>query len=102
MKIFIVEDEELAVKKLKKTLQTVDEDATVVGEADSIKSSVNWLENNPDPEYGDGVVTPHASFLAMMFERGQATANLRMASRSSASCLPVTRCPSISTLSPRR
>lgn len=50
MKIFIVEDEELAVKKLKKTLQTVDEDATVVGEADSIKSSVNWLENNPDPD----------------------------------------------------
>ena len=50
MKIFIVEDEELAVKKLKKTLQTVDEDATVVGEADSIKSSVSWLENNPDPD----------------------------------------------------
>ena len=24
---------------------------------------------NPDPTYGDGVVTPHASFLAMMFER---------------------------------
>jgi len=31
---------------------------------------------NPDPTYGDGVVTPHASFLAMMFERGDATANL--------------------------
>jgi hypothetical protein len=31
---------------------------------------------NPTPTYGDGVVTPHASFLAMMFERGQATANL--------------------------
>lgn len=31
---------------------------------------------NPDPRYGDGVVTPHASFLAMMFERGDATANL--------------------------
>jgi hypothetical protein len=31
---------------------------------------------NPDPEYGDGVVTPHASFLAMMVERGPATANL--------------------------
>ena len=50
MKIFIVEDEELAVKKLKKTLQTVDESAEVVGEADSIRSSVNWLENNPDPD----------------------------------------------------
>ncbi len=50
MKIFIVEDEELAVKKLKKTLESVDETATVVGEADSIKSTVDWLENNPDPD----------------------------------------------------
>jgi two-component system, LytTR family, response regulator LytT len=50
MKIFIVEDEELAVKKLKKTLQSVDESAEVVGEADSIKSSVAWLESNPDPD----------------------------------------------------
>jgi len=31
---------------------------------------------NPDPDYKTGVVTPHASFLAMMFERGEATANL--------------------------
>lgn len=31
---------------------------------------------NPNPKFGDGVVTPHASFLAMMFERGEATANL--------------------------
>lgn len=50
MKIFIVEDEDLAVKKLKKTLQSVDEDATVVGEADSIKSSVDWLQSNPAPD----------------------------------------------------
>lgn len=50
MKILIVEDEDLAVKKLKKTLQTVDETATVVGEADSIKSTVSWLENNPSPD----------------------------------------------------
>lgn len=31
---------------------------------------------NPDPRYGDGVVTPHASFLAMMHEPVQAHANL--------------------------
>jgi len=31
---------------------------------------------NPNPDFKTGVVTPHASFLAMMFERGQATANL--------------------------
>ena len=50
MKIFIVEDEDLAVKKLKKTLQSVDEDAQVVGHADSIKSSVEWLQSNPTPD----------------------------------------------------
>ncbi len=50
MKILIVEDEDLAVKKLKKTLQTVDESATVVGEADSIKSTVSWLQSNPAPD----------------------------------------------------
>ncbi len=31
---------------------------------------------NPAPTYGDGVVTPHASFLAMMHEPGEAFANL--------------------------
>jgi hypothetical protein len=31
---------------------------------------------NPNPTYGDGVVTPHASFLAMMHEPEQAYANL--------------------------
>lgn len=50
MKILIVEDEDLAVKKLKKTLSAVDETATVVGEADSIKGTVQWLENNPSPD----------------------------------------------------
>jgi two-component system response regulator LytT len=50
MKILIVEDEDLAVKKLKKTLFSVDESATIVGEADSIKSTVNWLQSNPAPD----------------------------------------------------
>ena len=31
---------------------------------------------NPNPDFKTGVVTPHASFLAMMYERGEATANL--------------------------
>jgi two-component system response regulator LytT len=50
MKVLIIEDEELAVKKLQKTLQSVDEGAEVVGVADSIRSSVNWLQNNPTPD----------------------------------------------------
>ncbi len=50
MKILIVEDEDLAVKKLKKTLSAIDSTATVVGESDSIKGTVDWLENNPSPD----------------------------------------------------
>lgn len=50
MKILIVEDEELAVKKLQKTLAAVDDTAEVVGTTDSIQSTVEWLESNPEPD----------------------------------------------------
>jgi DNA-binding LytR/AlgR family response regulator len=50
MKVLIIEDEELAVKKLRKTLESVDSSAQVVGVADSIRSSVNWLQQNPAPD----------------------------------------------------
>ena len=50
MKVLIIEDEELAVKKLQKTLASVDAGAEVVGVADSIRSSVNWLQTNPAPD----------------------------------------------------
>jgi len=50
MKILIVEDEELAVKKLQKTLAAVDDSTEIVGVADSIKSSVEWLQQNPQPD----------------------------------------------------
>jgi DNA-binding LytR/AlgR family response regulator len=50
MKILIVEDEELAVKKLQKTLAVVDAAAEVIGCTDSIKSTVEWLEENPQPD----------------------------------------------------
>src|SRR5215212_2899860 len=50
MKVLIIEDEELAVKKLQKTLQSVDENATVVGTADSIQSAVEWLQENTPPD----------------------------------------------------
>jgi len=50
MRIFIVEDEELAVKKLQKTLQSIDADLEVVGTADSIAASVEWLQSNARPD----------------------------------------------------
>ncbi|MBS1653580.1 MAG: response regulator transcription factor [Bacteroidetes bacterium] len=50
MKILIVEDEELAVKKLQKTLASIDTSAEVMGVTDSIKGTVEWLEENSSPD----------------------------------------------------
>jgi DNA-binding LytR/AlgR family response regulator len=50
MKILIIEDEELAVKKLQKTLASAAANAEIVGTTDSIKSSVEWLQQNPPPD----------------------------------------------------
>ena len=50
MKIFIVEDEELAVKKLQKTLQAIDAKLEVTGTADSIAAAVEWLQTNDRPD----------------------------------------------------
>lgn len=50
MKILIVEDEELAVKKITKTLSDVDKQAEIVGVTDSIQATVKWLENNISPD----------------------------------------------------
>ena len=50
MKVLIVEDEELAVKKLRRTLESVDPSAEVVGVTDSVRSSVSWLQSNPAPD----------------------------------------------------
>jgi len=50
MKVFIIEDEELAVKKLLKTLSLLDVETEVVGNADSIQSSVEWLQTNDTPD----------------------------------------------------
>ncbi len=50
MKILIVEDEELAVKKLQKTLAAIDDTAVVIGITDSIKATVEWLQENNSPD----------------------------------------------------
>ena len=50
MRILIVEDEELAVKKLQKTLLGIDRMVEVVGVTDSIKSTVEFLKENPSPD----------------------------------------------------
>jgi DNA-binding LytR/AlgR family response regulator len=50
MNILIVEDEDLAVKKIQKTLLSVETRATVAGVTDSIKSTVEWLQQHPAPD----------------------------------------------------
>lgn len=50
MKILIVEDEELAVKKLQKTLSAIDTSAEIVGTTESIRGTVEWLQDNPAPD----------------------------------------------------
>lgn len=50
MKVLIIEDEELAAKKLRKTLESIEPSAEIVGVTDSIRSSVNWLEKNNAPD----------------------------------------------------
>lgn len=50
MKVLIVEDEELAVNKLVKTLSGIDNTIEIAGITDSIESSVEWFQNNPNPD----------------------------------------------------
>lgn len=50
MNILIVEDEDLAVKKLKKTLSEVDASANVIAVTDSITETIDWLETNASPD----------------------------------------------------
>lgn len=50
IKVLIVEDEHLAVKRLQKILSEVDEEIEVVGLTDSIESSVRWLTSQPAPD----------------------------------------------------
>jgi two-component system response regulator LytT len=50
MNILIVEDEDLAVKKIQKTLSAVDSEAVITGITDSIKSTVEWLQQHPQPD----------------------------------------------------
>lgn len=42
----------------------------------SDQENTDYRWDDPPTSYGDGVVTPHAAFLAMMYEQEEATANL--------------------------
>ncbi|MCB0667621.1 MAG: response regulator transcription factor [Saprospiraceae bacterium] len=50
MKILIIEDEDLAVRKLQKILQSIEPSMEIIGVTDSIQSSVEWLTNQSKPD----------------------------------------------------
>lgn len=50
MQVLIVEDEDLAVKKLRKAIEAVDPDLEIAGVTDSIQGTVDWLQENPVPD----------------------------------------------------
>lgn len=50
MNILIVEDEDLAVKKLQKTLAALGDDLHIAGTSDSIAGTVAWLQSHPAPD----------------------------------------------------
>lgn len=50
MRILIVEDEDLAVRKLKKMIVQIEPGIVIAGITDSIVSTVAWLKSNPVPD----------------------------------------------------
>lgn len=50
MKVLIIEDEALAAEKLQSTLKAVSPDCDVVGVLNSVDASIEWLENNDEPD----------------------------------------------------
>ncbi len=50
MKVFIIEDEYLGLERLIKLIAEVNPAIHILGHAESIKSAVQWLQNNPAPD----------------------------------------------------
>jgi two-component system response regulator LytT len=50
MDVLVIEDEELAVRKLTKLMKDVDNSIRIVGTAASVRASVQWLQNNATPD----------------------------------------------------
>lgn len=50
MKVFIIEDEHLGLDRLVKMLREVSPEIEVLGHAETIKSAVWWIQNNPPPD----------------------------------------------------
>ena len=50
MKVLIVEDEKIAVRRLTQLLEELYPGCAIVGSVDTISGAVSWFENNPEPD----------------------------------------------------
>lgn len=50
MNIIIIEDEELAAKRLESMIKSYDEKINVVAKLESVEDAVNWFNENPQPD----------------------------------------------------
>jgi DNA-binding LytR/AlgR family response regulator len=50
MNILIVENEKPAADKLRRLLQKIDKNTTIVGVIETVEGTVNWFQNNPSPD----------------------------------------------------
>ncbi|HRD82296.1 MAG: response regulator transcription factor [Saprospiraceae bacterium] len=50
MNIFIIEDEDMAARRLQKLISDCEPGAVISGRADGIESAVAWLKNHPQPD----------------------------------------------------
>lgn len=51
MKVFLIEDEPAAMKRLKMLIAEADPGLEICGEADSVESALDWLVTNPSPDF---------------------------------------------------
>ncbi len=50
MRVLIIEDEKPAADRLEMLIKQYDPDIEIAGRADSVKSSVKWIDSNPKPD----------------------------------------------------
>jgi two-component system response regulator LytT len=50
LKVLIIEDEYLGLERLERQLISLDKNISIVGKADSVKGSVEWLQKNEPPD----------------------------------------------------
>ncbi|MBR9999860.1 MAG: response regulator transcription factor [Cyclobacteriaceae bacterium] len=52
MKVIIIEDEDIAIRKLKNILKSVDPAIQILASLESVKDAVSWIRHNPEPDLG--------------------------------------------------